>query len=90
MNLAINVVTHGVTDSTAKYAIAKAYYSDRIEMLERVATMTSPELGDYILKGVTEGISYDILKARLNVPCCKDTYYELYRRFFWLLDIERG
>ena len=90
MNLAINVVTHGVTDSTAKYAIAKAYYSDRIEMLERVATMTSTDLGDYILKGVTEGISYDILKARLNVPCCKDTYYELYRRFFWLLDIERG
>ena len=90
MDLAINVVTHGVGDPTAKYAIAKAYYSDRIEMLERIVAMTSPELGDYILKGVTEGISYDILKARLNVPCCKDTYYELYRRFFWLLDIERG
>ena len=90
MNLAIKVATHGVSDSTAKYAIAKTYYSDRIEMLERVATMTSPELGGYILKGVTEGISYDILKARLSVPCCKDTYYELYRRFFWLLDIERG
>ena len=34
---------------------------------------------------VTEGISYDHLKARLNIPCCKDVYYELYRRFFWIL-----
>ena len=90
MNLAMRVITNNIDDPTSRYAIARAYYADRMNMLERVATMTSPELGDYILKGVTEGISYDILKARLNVPCCKDTYYELYRRFFWLLDIERG
>ena len=35
---------------------------------------------------LTEGWSYDILKARLNIPCCKDVYYNLYRRFFWLLN----
>lgn len=50
----------------------------------------SETVGIYILNGVTEGWSYDILKARLGIPCCKDTYYELYRRFFWLLNKERG
>lgn len=59
-------------------------------MIERVARLTDLELSFYILQGVTEGYSYDILKARFDIPCCKDTYYELYRRFFWLLDIERG
>jgi hypothetical protein len=59
-------------------------------MLENVAKMTDQFLGEYILQGVTEGWSYDILKARLEIPCCKDTYYELYRRFFWLLNKERG
>ena len=25
----------------------------------------------------------------LNIPCCKDVYYNLYRRFFWLLNKAR-
>lgn len=61
-----------------------------MNMLERVANFTNPESAKYLLKGITEGWSYDILKARLNIPCCKDIYYDLYRRFFWLLDKERG
>ena len=76
-------------DPTAKCAMAKEFYSERTDMIQRVAEITDPVLGSYILKAVTEGLSYDILKARLEVPCCKDTYYELYRRFFWLLNKER-
>ena len=68
----------------------REHYSNRIEMLERVAKDTDEVIGNYILKGVTEGISYDIIKARLDIPCCKDVYYDLYRRFFWLLDKVRG
>lgn len=90
MNLAMRVITNNIDDPTSRYAIARAYYADRMNMLERVANFTNPELAEYLLKGITEGWSYDILKARLNVPCCKDIYYDLYRRFFWLLDKERG
>lgn len=84
------VVSSTLGDPTAKIGIAKTYYSDRIKMIERTAMQTDPSLSIYILQGVTEGWSYDILKARLEIPCCKDTYYELYRRFFWLLNKERG
>jgi hypothetical protein len=77
-------------DSTGETAVDRTYYSLRIELLEKVAKETDDVIGNYILKGVTEGWSYDILKARLNIPCCKDIYYDLYRRFFWLLDKERG
>ena len=90
MNLAMRVITNNIDDPTSRYAIARAYYADRMNMLERVANFTNPELAKYLLKGITEGWSYDILKARLNIPCCKDIYYDLYRRFFWLLDKERG
>ena len=48
-----------------------------------------PEIAKYLLTGVTSGVSYDFLKSRLDIPCCKETYYDLYRRFFWLLDRER-
>lgn len=79
----------GVSDPTGKCAEEKLHYLERMRMLEQIAIKTDINLSDYILKGVTEGLSYDILKARLNIPCCKDVYYNLYRRFFWLLDKDR-
>lgn len=89
MELAVLLATGSHSDPTAKCALARAFYSERIEMLERVALNADRELASYILKGVTGGVSYDYLKARLDIPCCKDTYYDRYRRFFWLLHKER-
>lgn len=89
LELAMSVIDGTLGDPTARCALAKMFYSDRTDMIQRVAEITDPVLGSYILKAVTEGLSYDILKARLEIPCCKDTYYELYRRFFWLLSKER-
>ena len=77
------------SDPTMRCAIRKAFYSDRIAMVERVAIETDPELASYILRAVTEGLSYTNLKSRLDIPCSRDTYYDRYRRFFWLLDRER-
>lgn len=82
--------TGNTDDPTASVAEAKLFYTNRIELIERVCRQTDPVIGEYILEGVTQGISYDILNARRSVPCSKDTYYDLYRKFFWLLSKERG
>lgn len=81
--------TRRTSNPTERIALLKQYYSTHMEMVERVAKKTDSELAEYILKGVTEGWSYDILKARMNIPCCKDVYYAAYRKFFWLLSKER-
>lgn len=81
---------NGVSDPTAKRAIRKAYYSDRIEMVENAAYDADDILGEYILRGVTEGLSYTHLKSKLGIPCSRDTYYDRYRKFFWLLDNARN
>ena len=86
----MRVRTSGYNDTTSKYAIAKEYLSKRITLVERCAKLTCDDLSFYIIKGVTEEYSYDVLKARFNIPCCKDIYYEMYRKFFWILDKERG
>ena len=83
------VFSGGFGDPTARCAEARAFYSERMELVERAAREADAKLGRYILKGVTLGVSYDILRVQENVPCCKDIYYELYRRFFWLLNRER-
>ena len=82
--------SNNISDITAEHATVKAYYSNRIQMVEDAAIKADPELCDYILKAVTEGLSYTNLKARLEIPCGKDMYYDRYRRFFWLLSKSRN
>lgn len=74
---------------TEAVAEARLYFLDRMRMVEQAAEDASPDLGKYLLIAVTEGCSYEHLKARLEIPCCKDVYYDIYRRFFWLLDKAR-
>lgn len=76
-------------DPTAKRAIMKAHYSKKIDFVEKVAKEADEYLYRYIIKAVTENLSYTYLKSRLNIPCSRDTYYDRYRRFFWLLDKAR-
>ena len=73
------------SDLTAKYAIKKVYYGDRIKLIEKAAKETDDFLYPYILKAVTEGLSYPYLKTKLDIPCGRDMYYDRYRKFFWLL-----
>lgn len=77
-------------DPTAKRAMMKAYYSKKIELIERAAMEADQYLCDYILKAVTENLSYTYLKSKLDIPCGKDMYYDRYRRFFWILNRERN
>ena len=88
--LGTRVETNGENDPTANVAMIKAYYSDRIHMIEQTAKDADPYISDYILKGVTEGKTYDVMNAIETMPCGKNTYYNRYRKFFWLLDKIRG
>lgn len=84
------VNTGSTSDVTAHIAEQMAHFSTCIDLVESTAQKTDPVIGSYILTGVTEGLSYDVLKAKLEIPCCRDSYYHLYRRFFALLDQARG
>lgn len=77
-------------DPTSKRALMKARYLERIQLLEKIAIETDRYIGDYILKAVTEDLSYSYLRSKLEIPCGKDMYYDRYRRFFWLLSEARA
>lgn len=78
------------SDITARYAIKRAYYAGRIKIVEKAAMDADEFLYPYILKAVSEGLSYTYLKSRLDIPCGRDMYYDRYRKFFWLLSAARG
>ena len=77
-------------DPTAKRALIKAQYAEKINLIERVAKQADEYLYEYLIKGVTENLSYNYLKAKYDIPCGKDMYYDRYRRFFWLLSKSRN
>lgn len=77
------------SDPTSKAAEAREWYLNKMHLVEEAARESDPALAPYILKGVTEGMSYDHLRSKHNIPCGKDMYYNRYRRFFWLLNKTR-
>lgn len=81
---------YNMSNPTERIAIIRANYSDKMRMVEEAAEESDPTLSKYIMLGVTKGASYTLLSTKYNIPCCRDTYYTLYRRFFWLLNKKRN
>lgn len=78
-----------VSDATSEKAIASMFYAERIRLIESSVMEADEYLYEYLLKGVTEGYSYNYLQTVFGIPCGKDMYYDRYRRFFWILDKKR-
>lgn len=76
-------------DSISDIVEARLYFKERMELVESAASRTDDVLARYILKAVTQNLSYDCLNAREYIPCCRETWYELYRKFFYLLSQTR-
>lgn len=79
-----------IPDPTETIVEKRELYFRKMELVEQTAIEAFPDNYQGLLLGVTEGVSYDIVKARLEIRCSKDEYYTGYRRFFWLLDKRRG
>lgn len=78
------------SDITARYAIKRSEYEAKIKAVENAAKEADTALHTYILKAVTEGLSYTYLKSTMGMPCGRDMYYDRYRKFFWILSNTRG
>lgn len=81
---------YNMSNPTERIAMIRSNYSEKMEMIEKTAEESNEELTKYILLGVTKGIPYTSLTTKYDIPCCRDVYYEAYRRFFWLLSKKRN
>ena len=78
-----------VSNPTEQVGIARAFFTKRIDLVKRCLDEIEPSIAPFVLKGATECVPYDILRIQ-GCPCCRESYYEEYRKFFWVLSIERG
>ena len=78
--------TNMPNDPVSKAAEERESLQKRIDIVEKAAEYAGADLHGYILKGITEGLAYPILRLHTNFPCNRNEYYERYRKFFWILD----
>lgn len=81
---------HGISDPTYNCVVAKDKYQSKIDMINSVAKEIDEQLSPWIVRAVTEGRTYEYFKTHDDIPCSRSTFYDRYRKFFWLLDKKRG
>ena len=78
-----------ISNPTLRAVELREEYAAKILMVEHAAHEASPELWNYILKAVTEELTYENLRMVHGLPCGREMWYELYRRFFYILNCSR-
>lgn len=75
-----------VSDSTATISLRRLRLHDNILFVKQAAEHTDGNMAPFLIEAVTNGYSYETMLARRNVPCCREVWYEMYRKFFYILD----
>lgn len=83
------IKTKDISDPVLKCVEQREWYKTNCDMIEKTANETDSVVAPYLLKGITEGLSYEILNTKETLPFSKYHYYEMYRKFFWILDFKR-
>lgn len=83
-----------VANSDIPDPVARAYARietllEKIHMIESTAIETDPELAKWVRIGVTNDYSYEYMHQMLGMPIGRTKYYELYRKYFYLLAQKR-
>ena len=74
--------THHAIDHIFNIVEEREQFRKKMDIIEQSCIAADPDIYPWILKSVTQGISFQNL---WDIPCCKDTFYDRYHKFFWLL-----
>lgn len=75
------------SNPTEQIALLKEKFAHNIRIVDCAMKETHPEFGDIIVENIHDGNSYET--SRHFIPISRNEYYDLYRKFFWLLDKSR-
>ena len=82
-----NHITNNVewSDPVGNSVSSMDIWKRKIDLVENAAVLADESIGSYILRAVTEDLSFTALKMLYDIPCGKDMYYDRYRKFFYIL-----
>lgn len=71
----------GQSDPTARAVERRERLREDTRAIEQAAIQADAELYPYILRNVTDGVSFEVLRC----PCGINQFYLARRKFFWVL-----
>ena len=78
-------------DPTADLVARREKILDKMRPVEEAAREADADMWRYIMLGVTnEDVTYNSLRVLKGIPCGKNAYYEMRRRFYWILAHKLG
>ena len=72
-------------DPTCDMAKNYFYYCSLVGVIEKAAKIAGGEYSMALLKGVTLGLPYHSLYLKGDLECSRARYYEMYRKYFFVL-----
>ncbi|MBQ6384731.1 MAG: hypothetical protein IJJ38_00990 [Lachnospiraceae bacterium] len=70
-------------DPTMEAGGRLAELSRRIDIINKTAYEISPQLARWLIKGVTENLSYESLRSAHGLPCGDKQYRKIRQRFYY-------
>lgn len=74
------------SNPTEQLALKRMKLEENINLINSIAAEADQSISKWLIKGITENLTYEYLKYQLDLPAGRDLYYDRYRRFFWILD----
>jgi len=71
-------------------AIKRAELDKKIKLVEETVMETDKEFATFLLIAVTTDKTYPYLNAKLGLPLSRTSFYDRYRRFYYLLSKRRN
>lgn len=79
------------TDVTAELGIKRAELEHNCMLIEDAARAADESLYEYIIYAVThEDVTYKYLSTVKHIPCSRNTWYAVRRKFYYMLDKKKG
>lgn len=74
-----------LSDPTPEQAIALESVTAKIKLVDDAIALTDPELSSWLAKAVCYGVTFSALIGLYGIPCSRDTFYDRYRKFYYIL-----
>lgn len=79
----------GLSRKTEDLAIKMAYISEKIDLVDSTINNLDELLSKWVFLAVTKGFSYDYMRVKLGMNHSKGSFYNEFRKFFWILSTKR-
>lgn len=74
-----------IPDPTYQSMERAYYFRNKIDLIDNMANEADPIIGPIIIENIVNGKSWN---ESADIPCSRAAYYDIYRKFFWLLSRE--